>query len=120
MSIQLQIEETPDYLEARFYGACAMEEIERQFESLAEKCQCTNAHKLLIDFTRLPVELSLVDAYLLGEKALAFRRHRCKVAAVGKPEHYDSHRFLELVSQNRRVNLRTFTNVEDAKTWLLK
>jgi hypothetical protein len=40
-------------------------------------------------------------------------------AWVGKPEQHDSHRFLELVSQNRFVNLRTFTNVEDAREWLL-
>ena len=120
MSIRLQIEERLEHLAARFIGTDTMEEIERQFESLAEKCQRTNKHKLLLDLTGLSAGLSLVDAYFLGEKALVFRRHKCKVAAVGKPEQHDSHRFFELVSQNRLVNLRTFTNVEDAKAWLLK
>jgi len=120
MSIRLQIEEMPDYLEARIIDGSTMEEIARQFELLAEKCKCTNKTALLLDLSGLPADFSLVDAYLLGEKALAFRRHKCKVAAVGKPEQHDSHRFLELVSQNRWVKLRTFTDIESAKEWLLK
>jgi len=120
MSAIVQVDETPDYLGARFIDGCAMEEIAREFESLAEKCKCTNKNRLLLDLTGLPANFSLVDAYLIGERALAFRRHKCKVAAVGKPEQHDSHRFLELVSQNRWVELRTFTDVESAKEWLLK
>jgi hypothetical protein len=120
MSAQLQIDETPDYLEARFIGAGKTEKIEREFELLAEKCKLSNKNKLLLDLTGLPSDLSLVDIYFLGEKALVFRQYKCKVAAVGKPEQHDSHRFLELVSQNRQVNLRTFTDIKSAKEWLLK
>jgi hypothetical protein len=61
MSIQLQIEEKPGYLKARFIGAGATEEVERQFKSLAEKCKSSKKNKLLLDFTEVPSDISLVD-----------------------------------------------------------
>jgi len=61
MSVRLQIDEMPGYLKARFIGAGATEKIERQFESLAEKCKSTKKNKLLLDFTEVSVDISLVD-----------------------------------------------------------
>jgi len=119
MSVQLQIEEMPGYLKATFNGATTAEEVGRQFELLAEKCQCTNKNKLLLDFTEVPADISLVDRYELGKRTLVFEQYKCKVVAVCKPGQRDSHCFLETVAQNRWVDLRVFTNVEDALEWLL-
>jgi hypothetical protein len=120
MSVQLQIEEMPGYLKARFIGAGATEEVERQFELLAKKCKSSKKNKLLLDFTEVPAEISLVDRYELGKRTLVFAQYKCKVAAVCRPELHDSQRFLETVAQNRWVELRVFKNVEDALEWLLK
>jgi len=120
MSVQLQIDEMPGYLKARFIGAGETVEIERQFESLAEKCKSTKKNKLLLDFTEVPADISLVDRYELGKRTLVFAQYKCKVAAVCKTEHHDSTCFLGTVAQNRWVDLRVFTNVEDALEWLLK
>jgi hypothetical protein len=120
MSVRLQIEEMPGYLKATFNGATTTEEVGRQFESLAEKCRCTNKNKLLLDFTEVPADISLADRYDLGKRTLVFAQYKCKVAAVCKPGRRDSHRFLGTVAQNRWVDLRVFTNVEDASEWLLK
>jgi hypothetical protein len=120
MSVQLQIEEMSGYLKARFNGASATEESERQFELLAEKCKRTNKNKLLLDFTEVPADVSLVDRYALGKRTLIFAQYKCKVAAVCKPEQHDSTYFLETVAQNRWVDLRVFTNVEDAEEWLFE
>jgi hypothetical protein len=120
MTVQFQIEETPDYLVARFKGASTTEEAGRQFELLAEKCKSTNKNKLLLDFTDVPADISIVDGYDLGKRTLVFAQYKCKVAAVCKPERHDSQCFLETVAQNRGVELRVFTNAEDAEEWLLK
>lgn len=119
MSVQLQIEEMPGYLKARFIGAGATEEIERQFGSLAQKCKSTKKNKLLLDFSEVPADISLMERYELGRRTLVFAQYKCKVAAVCKPEHHDSTCFLGTVAQNRWVDLRVFTNVEDAVEWLL-
>ena len=119
MCVQLQIEEMPDYIKATFNGATTTKEVGRQFESLAEKCKCTNKNKLLLDFTEVPADISLMDRYDLGKRTLVFAQYKCKVAAVCKSGQRDSHCFLGTVAQNRWVNLRVFTNVEDALEWLL-
>jgi hypothetical protein len=123
MNVQLQqlhIEEIPGYLKARFNGANTTEEAEQQFKLLAEKCKSTKKHKLLLDFTEIPANSSLVDRYELGKRTLVFAQHKCKVAAVCKSEHYESACFLATVAQNRWVELCMFTNIEDALEWLLK
>jgi hypothetical protein len=120
MSVQLQIDEMPGYLIARFIGAVATEEVELQFESIAEKCKSTKKNRLLLDFTEIPADISLVDRYDLGRRTLVFAQYKCKVAALCKPERHDSHCFLETVARNRWVELRVFTNGEDALEWLLK
>jgi hypothetical protein len=121
MSIQLQIEEMPDYLVARFNGAGKAEEVWRQYKLIAERCNRANKNKLLLDFTEAYVEASLADKYILGEQAQIFARYDViKSAAVARPEQVDPERFGEMVARNRLVNARVFTNAEDALEWLLK
>ena len=121
MSIQLQIEEMPDYLTVKFTGAGAAEEIWRLYELIAEHCKRANKNKLLVDFTEAYVEASLTDRYILGEQAQIFARYSViKIAAVARPERVDPEGFGEMVARNRGVNAHTFTNVEDAKQWLLE
>jgi hypothetical protein len=73
MSAQLQIDEMPGYLIERFIGSGATEEVERQFEWLAEKCNSTRKNKLLLDFTEVPADISLVDRYELGRRTSGLR-----------------------------------------------
>jgi hypothetical protein len=118
--MKIHLEEIIGYLAVRFIGAVTAEEALGQFESIMEQCERANKNKLLLDFTEAQTELSLADRYFLGEGAKIFARHTSKVATVGRPEQLDSRRFGEMVAQNRWVNVRTFTNVEDAARWLLE
>jgi len=120
MSLQLQIEEMPDYITARFTGPGAAVEVWQQYELIAYRCKRANKNKLLLHFLEAHGELSLVDRYFLGSEAQIFERNDIQVAAAGRPEHIDEKRFGETVARNRGVNFRVFTNVEDALEWLLK
>jgi hypothetical protein len=120
MSLQLQIEEMPDFLIARFTGPGAAEEVWQQYESIAERCKRANKNKLLLDFLEAHGEISLVDRYFLGGEAQIFKRYNLQVATANRPEHLDEKKFVEIVARNRGVNFRVFTNVEDALEWLLK
>jgi hypothetical protein len=66
MSLQLQTEEMPDYLAARFIGPGAAEDIWRQYVSIAEHCKRADKNKLLLDFTEAQGELSLLERYFIG------------------------------------------------------
>ena len=118
--MKIQLEEIIGYLVVRFTGAGTIEEAWRQFESIVEHCERANKNKLLLDFTEAQAEISLVDRYFLGERAKIFARKASKVATVGRPEQLDQRRFGEMVARNRWVNVRTFTNAEDAAKWLLE
>ena len=120
MGVQLQIDEMPGYLKAGFNGASTREEAEQQFKLLAEKCKHSDKNKLLLDFTGVPADISLADRYALGKLTVVFAQYKCKVAAVCKPQQHGSTCFIETVAQNRWVDLRIFTSVEDAVEWLLK
>ena len=118
--MKIHLEDIIGYLAVRFTGAGRAEEAWRQFESIVEHCERRNKNKLLLDFTEAKVEISLADRYFFGERAKIFARQASKVAAVGRPEQLDSRRFGEMVARNRWVNVRSFTNYEDAEKWLLE
>jgi hypothetical protein len=121
MSVQLQIEETPNYLIARFIGAGTAKEVWLQYELIAESCERAHKNKLLLDFREAYGELFLEDRFFIGEKAQIFARYMViKIAVVDRPERIDYEWFAEKVARNRGVNYRGFKNVTDAEEWLLK
>jgi len=120
MSVQLQIEEMPGYLAAKFTGEGEAVELWRQFELIAENCKRANKNKLLLDITETYGTLSLMDRYRLGDVAEIFVYYKLiKVAAVVRSEQLDHKRFGEMVARNRWVNARVFTSLEDAEKWLM-
>ena len=118
--MQIQLEEIIGYLVVRFTGAGTIEEAWGQFESIVEHCERANKNKLLLDFTEVQADISLPDRYFLGERAKIFARKASKIATVGRPDQLDPRRFGEMVARNRWVNVRTFTNADDATKWLLE
>ncbi len=120
MSVQLQMEQMPGYLAARFIGAGVPGEASEQFESIAEHCKRAKSDKLLIDITGYDVKASVIDRFFFGERLLAFARHRIKVAFVCRPEHLDPGKFGLLVARNRGVCVDVFTDLRAAKEWLLR
>jgi hypothetical protein len=120
MSVQLQMEQMPGYLAARFIGPGAPGEASERFESIAEHCERTKNDKLLIDTTGYNVKASAIDRFQLGERLQVFARHRIKVAFVCRPEQIDPQKFGMLVARNRGATVETFTDFQDAEEWLLK
>jgi hypothetical protein len=120
MGHQLQMEQVPGYLAARFTGAGEAEEVWRQYELIAEHCKGTKNTKLLIDTTGFDLVISTLDRFLLGDRSLIFSHYRIKVVFVGRQEQIDPKKFGEMVARNRWVNGRVFTDFQAAEEWLLK
>jgi hypothetical protein len=120
MNVQLQMEQMPGYLAARFIGAGERGEALQQVESIAEHCKRTKNNKLLIDITRLDAKVSLVDRFFAGERLSIFARNGIKVAVVARPEQVDPQKFGILVARNRGVNVDGFSDFQAAEEWLLK
>ena len=120
MSVQLQVEQMPGYLAARFIGKGVPGEGSAHFLTIADHCERTNNENLLIDITKFDVKASIFDRFFVGEKLQIFARHGIKVAFVHTLEQADPQSFGELVARNRGVNLRTFTDSGAAEKWLLE
>jgi hypothetical protein len=120
MSIQVQMEQMPGYIAARFIGVGAPGEASEQFESIAEYCKRTKNDRLLIDTMRYEVKLSAIDRFFLGERVQVFPSHRIKVAFVCKPEQLDPGKFGLLVARNRGACVDAFTDLCAAEEWLLR
>jgi hypothetical protein len=121
MSFQLQTEQMPGYLAAKFIGSGETSEGLRQFESIAEHCKLTKNDKLLIDTTGFDVRMSVTSGYFAGEKAEIFARHGIKkVAFVGSPEQLPLGKFSILVARNRFINVEAFSDFQAAEEWLMK
>ena len=120
MSFQLQIEQMPGYIAARFIGVGAPGEASLRFASIAEHCKRTRNDKLLVDTTGYDVKVSLIDRFLFGKRLLVFARHRIKVAFFSRPDQLDPGKFGALVAQNRGVSVDAFTDLCAAEEWLLR
>jgi hypothetical protein len=120
MSIQLQMEQMPGYLAARFIGAGAPAEGPQQAELIAEHCKRTNNDKLLVDTTGVALKISFADRFFAGKRWRIFASHGIKVAFVSRPEQIDPGKFAILVAQNRGVTVETFMNFQAAEEWLLR
>ena len=121
MNFQIQMEQMPGYLAARFIGSAEMGEGLQQFESIAEHCKRTKNNKLLIDTTGFDVKTSVTSGYFAGEKAEIFARYGIKkVAFVGGPEQLPQGKFSILVARNRFINVEAFSDFQAAEEWLLK
>ena len=120
MSVQLEMEQMPGYLAARFTGEGAPEEVWRQFELIAEHCKRTKRDKLLIDITKARLEISLVERFQAANRAQVFAAHEIKVAFIAIPEQMDSQKFFTLAARNRGVDVDAFTDLHPAEEWLLK
>ena len=84
MSLQLQMEQLPGYLAARFIGAAAPGEVSQQYESIAEICERTKNNKLLIDATRPDVKLTVSGNMAVGVTAESRRTKRAEGKAGAK------------------------------------
>jgi len=120
MSIQLQMEQMPDYLAARFTGSGVAEEVWRQFELIAEHCNRANGDKLLIDIAGAEGQFSIIDEYSAAEESRIFARYGIKVAFIETPERMCPLKFFLLAARNRGVNVEAFTDFRAAEEWLLK
>src|SRR5262245_24276701 len=120
MSIQLHMEQMPDYLAARFIGSGGAEEVWRKFESIAEHCKRANGNKLLIDISGARGKLSVIEKYLAAEESQIFARYGIKVVFIEAPERMDPRRFFLMAARNRGVKVEAFTDWQAAEEWLLK
>jgi hypothetical protein len=107
-------------LRVQFSGLWTIKDITAKSKQVQAECLARKKDFLLFDFMDVENEkIGLLDRWKLGLSILPILGKISKVAGVAPARLMDPERFAEQVARNRGLNLRSFTNLDDARRWLL-
>jgi hypothetical protein len=126
MAIELKIEPQSGYLRITFEGHFEPPLIDEVTSRVIENGVKHQSSKMLLDFRQVDGEMSTMDRYntasvfakkYLDEK-LAGKIPTCRFAFVGNHPLVDPKKFGETVATNRGINIKVFTEMTEALSWL--
>ncbi len=87
---------------------------------LRKECQARKTKLLLVDLSPLVSgRIPTIERFVVGLEAASLSPQVARLAAVLRPDQIDPDRFGERVARNRGLDTRVFTDLKEARTWLL-
>ena len=88
-----------------------------------DTCFSYNKSKILVDITKVTGNVPFFDRFQYAEALAQYKSTHAltkvsKIALVGREPLIDKNRFGETVAVNRGVNIKVFTELNDALAWL--
>jgi hypothetical protein len=122
MATKIKIIRSVDYLSVADDGTIEFEESKRRLAEMAEPKRPPADYELLLDFRRTQWILSTDEIFSLVEALInAPDSFRDKIALLVLPGvNFDRTYFEELCTDTIGIDVRTFTNYEDAVHWFYK
>lgn len=97
----------------------SLEDVKRYGVAVLEKARLQNCTRILCDERELEYAIGTLDTYeyarFLAQKAPRVGR----VAIVCRPEQIENGEFWETVAVNRGLKVRMYTDIDEARAWLL-
>lgn len=87
-------------------------------EAIIKNCVEKQCSRLLVDESGVTDVLDIVSQYQMVQRLRPLIPYQLSVAIVANPEHYQDTSFGSMVAENRGINVRVFTAIEDAMEWL--
>lgn len=97
-----------------------LEDVLRYSTSVIEQALLLHTHKILCDERNLEYTLSTLDTYDLAEYASQAFTMGARIAIVCKPDGLKDGKFYETVASNRGLIVFVTSDIEQAKSWLMK
>lgn len=117
---ETRIEQTPEWILVHARGVFALAWFKQLIQQVVATAQKTvpAPRAMLVDLREVTsVRMSDMDRYDVG--VLAARESvGAPIAMVASEEFVDPRRFGEVVARNRGLNVRVFTDMDEATTWL--
>jgi hypothetical protein len=119
MATKIKIIRSVDYLSISDNGTIEFEESKKNLAALAEPKRPPADYEMLLDFRRTQWILTTDEIYSLVKSLInAPDSFRDKIALLLLPGvNFDKAYFQELCSDDKGIDVRTFTNYEDAIQW---
>jgi hypothetical protein len=89
------------------------------FKVIVDACSKHKRSKLLIDFTQVEGEISILVLYEMGTKMAGNAAGVSHLALVDRPERILPDRFWQTVTRNNGLNALVASSFAEAETWLM-
>ena len=118
---RLSFDNKPEYLHALVEGERDSYEISRRFWSeIAEECERVRPARLLVEEDLKEQLPSIADTYQGAAERPDMGLAGIRIAFLDRhPEQHEQNQFGELVARNRGINMKVFSDREEALDWLL-
>jgi hypothetical protein len=119
MNTAIEVIQEVNCLRLEIHGVLNLESAQKATTTAIQKCFETSCLLVLVDITKVDFRLNIIDAYQLA----IWLREQIKqfyprIAIVTIQENLLPDRFFEVVTRNRGIDLRTFLDFDNARTWL--
>jgi hypothetical protein len=120
MPVNVKVIHTRDFIKTTATGVLDFTASQQGLLDIASQIKQPGEYEVLVDTREAKVVLSVTQVVQLGE---ALANHpslrRSKIGFLTPMSDADQAAFLETVAVNRGVSIRTFTDFEQAITWLV-
>ena len=87
-------------------------------DAMVEACSKVQLSIALLDCRNMTGEIQLFDSFLVAEYGVKMLGIISKMALIGREDQMMHDNFVENVAVNRGVNLKIFTDADEAINWL--
>ena len=87
-------------------------------DAMVEACSRFKLSRALLDCRKMTGEIQILESFRVAQYGGKMRGLLSKTALVGRQDQMLSDNFVENVAVNRGVNLKIFTDIEEAINWL--
>jgi hypothetical protein len=124
--MNLSLTDSPAFLHARLSGEFSLEEAERTFLEILQAVERRDSTRVLVDGRGVTGKPTIAERFYYGEFVARSVIKLCRKTKRPLPKFsyvllepvLDKHRLGETVAVNRGMNLKTFTDFDDAAKWL--
>lgn len=106
------------YVLVEFSGAFSVDAGKRCVDRMDAACEEFDRSKVLLDCRGLTGNMDIFDRFKVTEYGASGRRHFRRLALLALEEMVLPDRFIENVAVNRGMDLKIFTELDEAKQWL--
>lgn len=106
------------FLLVEFSGQFSTQAGKQCVDAMVEACVKLGRSKVLLDCRRIQGELPIFARFEVTEYGASKRQHLRQLALVSRPEVALPDNFVENVAVNRGMNMRVFTDFDQALRWI--
>lgn len=119
MTYKLSIKEESGILYFHVTGKITIETASSMLKDIVNESEKRQFKKILVDITDMTGSLKTLEQYVFA-RLIPEKFKKIKIAMIDKEEDKNIWEFFETSVRNKGYNMLTFTDIDDAKKWLLQ